>query len=156
VTSDERAESPERELVEEAMLWRLPLKGLRVWRVSAGVRLDLDLDESPAGEQSAVKISVNGYFACGPEHAAAPMDADAVDRASLGPALNLFYATVSEAVAYKSGQLELRFLGDRRSFSLDGWVLRADPDDKYESWEVRGPGSRVMVCGPGGTLAIWR
>ena len=153
--SDERRASAHHEPVEEATLWRLPLGGLLVARVACGVSLELELSENEPGSKTWVKIEIHGPLVCGPELAPSAMDPGAADRAPLGPALNLFHSTVIEALAYKNGRLAMRFVGGRELFPVNGWVLRADPDSRYESWEVRGPGGRLMVCGPGGELSIW-
>lgn len=141
--------------IEEETLWRLPFKGWRVWRVGVSVRLEVDLKVDQQGSNLASTISVNGALFCGPEGAPLAMDPESADRAELGPALNLFFATVSDALAYKSGRLEVRFVGGRPGYPVDGWVLRADPDERYEAWEVRGPGRQLIVCGHGGELAMW-
>ncbi len=141
--------------IEEATCWRLPFVGWRVWRVGVSVSLELALKLDQPQSNFASKISVHGSLLCGPEAAPFAMDPEAADRTELGPALNLVYATVSEALAHKSGRLDIRFVGGRPKSPVDGWVLRSDPDERYEAWEVRGPGSQLIVCRPGGALAIW-
>jgi hypothetical protein len=154
--SDERPTSARLAPVEEATLWRLPLGGLQVWRVAFGSSVELELDENRPGTGKAVKVAIHGPFLCGPGTAPSAMDPGAADRSLLGPAVNLLHSTISEAIAYKNGRLEVRFRGGGDTFPVDGWVLQADPDSKYESWEVRGPGGQLIVCGPGGEgLSIW-
>jgi hypothetical protein len=155
MTREEGPGAPRLEPVEEATLWRLALEGLQVARLACGVSLQLELSENQPGSRTWVKVEIHGPLVCGPELAPSAMDPGAADRAPLGRALNLFLSTVSEALAYKNGRLEMRFVGGRERFPVDGWVLRADPDSKYESWEVRGPGGRLIVCSPGGELFIW-
>lgn len=154
---DDSSATPDRTPVEEAALWRLPFRGMQVWRVALDVGLELELDEKHPGSDTMVRIRVGGPLLCGPEPAPSAMDPGTADRTELGPALNLFYATVDEAIAHKSGRLEMRFVGGRKVFPVDGWVLCADPDpdSKYEAWEVRGPGGYLMVCNPGGELSVW-
>jgi hypothetical protein len=54
---------------------------------------------------------------------------------------------VSEASA-PNGSLRLTF--------TDGSLLRCDPDPQYEAWQVVGGDPQALiVCEPGGKLAIW-
>src|SRR5690349_218356 len=53
------------------------------------------------------------------------------DRRLLAPALACFGMTVAHAYAWKSCQLELAF--------TDGTRIEAEPHDRYEAWQVRGP-----------------
>lgn len=41
------------------------------------------------------------------------------------------------------------------TLALSSATLRVDPDPGYEAWELRGPGTEMVVCMPGGELAIW-
>jgi hypothetical protein len=41
------------------------------------------------------------------------------------------------------------------SFSLGALSVRAAPSPKYEAWNVAGPDKQLVVCMPGGELAIW-
>jgi Family of unknown function (DUF6188) len=66
-----------------------------------------------------------------------------VDR-SLGALLDqVLVAMVIEL----SGELRLTF--------GDGTRVEVMPHKAYEAWEVNGPGTRKVVCMPGGELAIW-
>lgn len=40
-------------------------------------------------------------------------------------------------------------------FSVGSLSVRADPSTKYEAWNVAGPDKQLVVCTPGGKLAIW-
>ena len=33
--------------------------------------------------------------------------------------------------------------------------IRAEPDPTYEAWNIAGPDKQLVVCRPGGELAIW-
>ncbi|MGE2732516.1 DUF6188 family protein [Mycolicibacterium vaccae] len=63
------------------------------------------------------------------------------------PIRQLVGQTVKEAAADEAGTL-------RVSFS-DGTRFEVPPDDDYEAWNVSGPGGALVVCVPGGELAIW-
>jgi len=63
------------------------------------------------------------------------------------PLTALVGRTVSAASA-PSGSLHLTF--------TDGSLLRCDPDPQYEAWQVVGGDPQALiVCEPGGELAIW-
>jgi hypothetical protein len=53
----------------------------------------------------------------------------------------------AEPTVANSGQLTLRFTG--------GTTLIVPPDDKYEAWQLRDDDDLLIVCMPGGELAIW-
>ncbi len=40
-------------------------------------------------------------------------------------------------------------------FSIGPLSVQALPSPKYESWNVAGPDKQLVVCTPGGELAIW-
>ena len=42
------------------------------------------------------------------------------------------------------------------SLTLAGTALRCGPDPDFESWQVSGRGVGLVVCLPGGDLAIWQ
>jgi hypothetical protein len=69
-------------------------------------------------------------------------------RSLLAPALELFTATVTEALVTPEGTLCVEF--------DDGRALRADPHPDYEAWSITGPGGAKTICMPGGgEPAIW-
>lgn len=78
------------------------------------------------------------------EHLLRPED----DPTGMGPALSLLHQTVTEAVAFKAGRLELTF--------SDGSVVKVPVRQDYEPWELVGPGGVRVVSLPGGDLAVWR
>ena len=51
-----------------------------------------------------------------------------------------------DATVAADGQLALRFAG--------GTTLRVPPDDKYEAWQLRDDTGVLIVCRPGGGLAV--
>ncbi len=61
--------------------------------------------------------------------------------------LRLLHDDVTEAIAFKTGVLRVRFASGREL-----WVT---PDDAYEAWGTSGPGTAMVVCMPGGELAVW-
>ena len=69
------------------------------------------------------------------------------DPVHLGPALQVLRTTVKQAIAYKSGGLELTF--------DNGVVLHVPEDENYEAWRIAGPVALRFVSTPGGALSIW-
>lgn len=70
------------------------------------------------------------------------------DPTSVGSVLSLLHQTVSGAVAFKDGRLELSF--------SDGASLNVPVGQDFEAWELVGPGGLRVVSLPGGDLAVWR
>jgi hypothetical protein len=79
----------------------------------------------------------------------ATYELDPDTRAELGPVLAIYPATLRSAGIDAQLTLRLEFVG--------GEVLEVSEDPSYESWEIRGPGARLIVCPPAGVggLAIW-
>ncbi len=74
---------------------------------------------------------------------------DPEDRAGLGPLLALYPDTLTAAIALPDGSLRLEL--------RSGAVLTVPPDPKFEAWQVGSPlGLLLVVCTPGGALAIWQ
>jgi hypothetical protein len=66
---------------------------------------------------------------------------------TFGPVLDIVGKEV-KSVATAEGTLVLNF--------TDGGSLRCPPDDRYEAWEVVGGSpEHLVVCMPGGELAVW-
>ena len=75
-------------------------------------------------------------------------DLDPSDRGLLGPVLTLYPGTLVQALVAPGGTLTLRFASGAR--------IEVPADQHYEAWQVNGPGSRLIVCEPGGkNLSVW-
>ena len=72
---------------------------------------------------------------------------DPGERRGLGPLLALYPDTLTEASTRSDGTLLLAF--------ASGATITVSPDSKYEAWSIVGPGSALIVCQPGGRLAVW-
>jgi hypothetical protein len=122
--------------------WRLPIDQLGVSRCIVDHAFALEFHE---GAQSAV-VRIEGTFAI--------LDQGRVHRLTpaalkeLGPAVGLFGQVVRSATASARGELEIAF--------EDGRVLSVQPDDRYEAWEIYGPGGMRAVCTPGGEVSVWQ
>lgn len=63
------------------------------------------------------------------------------------PLRRLAGLTIDEASVASTGTLLVRF--------CDGTRIEVPPDEAYEAWNVSGPDGALVVCTPGGELAIW-
>jgi hypothetical protein len=94
--------------------------------------------------EAAIRIEGNFvYKANGAEYRLSPEQPTA-----LGPVLSMLHKIVQSARVYKDGCLEVNF--------ADGSSLSVTPDPEYEAWEMVGSGGLRAVCGPGGSLSLWR
>ena len=55
--------------------------------------------------------------------------------------------TALASVDVAEGVLTLRF--------DQGPVITVKPDDRFEAWQVRNDAGLLIVCTPGGELAVW-
>lgn len=73
---------------------------------------------------------------------------DPGQRAALGPVLALYPDALLALAVGTDGDLRLGF--------ESGASLTVPPDPHFEAWEVSGPGTRLIVCAPGGhALSVW-
>lgn len=63
------------------------------------------------------------------------------------PVRELIGQTVTQSVAEDTGILRLAF--------ANGASVVVEPDEAYEAWTASGPRGMLVVCMPGGELAIW-
>lgn len=131
------------DLVELGDRWLLPMTGRQVTQCCVDYAVTFRFSE--AGGSFDVRIGEPFVLRkAGDEHHLRPED----DPAGMGPALSLLHQTVTEAVAFKDGRLELRF--------SDGSAVKVPVGQDYEPWELVGPGGVRVVSLPGGDLAVWR
>ena len=98
---------------------------------------ELGVKEAPRSQ-----IGLSGKFRLSCRGASAVRLDAGGDWADLSPLFSLRHRTVAVAAVSASGDLHLEFDDDS---SLD-----ATSDDRYEAWEVAGPGSINLVAPPGG------
>ncbi|MFJ2034316.1 DUF6188 family protein [Streptosporangium sp. NPDC087985] len=132
------------ELAELEGRWLLPCRGMQVIQVQVSYQLTLLLDSGAHVDMEAEAMLSHGPLSA-PD---ATMDRLVPERQEVAPALALFGATVLSSVAFKSGALGLVF--------DIGAHLSVKPDPQYEAWSAHGPGALLLVCLPGGDLAVWR
>lgn len=65
----------------------------------------------------------------------------------MAESLGLLRKSVTRAIAFKDGRLEIDFEGGRR--------LSVQPDGGCESWQLTGPAGVRMVANTDGELAVW-
>ena len=123
--------------------WLLPFRGLAVTRVVVDFQFGLVLD-------AGCTVSIGGLGTL-----SWTSEGRTPGTAELRPAsqevaagLTLFGARVMSAVAFKSGVLRLAF--------SSGCLLRVTPDPVFEAWTATAPDGLLVVCMPGGPLAVWQ
>jgi hypothetical protein len=135
------------ELIELAELedrWLLPYRGMRVIQIRVSYQFTLVLD---SGAQ--VDVETEAVLTKGQLYAPDVVTPHIVpERQEVASALSLFGATVLSSVAFKSGALRLVF--------DTGMHLNVTPHPEYEAWGAHGPGSLVLICQPGGGIAVWQ
>ncbi|GAB3407660.1 DUF6188 family protein [Flindersiella endophytica] len=126
-------------LVQSDGGWVLPLAGYQVTRCSFdhAVTLLFENDFEVTIESAFVLRAADG----GGEQLVPG------DPPTLAPALTFWQRTAASALAYDDGRLELRF--------GDGGTIDVPSDERYEAWNLTGPGGLRVVSMPGGELAIW-
>ena len=72
---------------------------------------------------------------------------EAMQPNRLYPVLSVLHKSIELVIAYKSGDIAVRF--------SDGSSLTATSDPNYESWHINGADGLLIVCAPGGELAVW-
>jgi len=107
--------------------------------------LALTGDDAVVGDNDVVLCLEGGFTYRDSGGGAHELDPSA-DRAGLGVALGLFPNAVTEATV-NEGVLHLAF--------DDGSRVVVPPQDDYETWQISGPGTSLIVSLPGGELAIW-
>lgn len=74
-------------------------------------------------------------------------DLETDHRADLGPVLALYPDSLLSMGVSTDGDLRLDF--------ESGATVVVPSSPHYEAWEVNGPGTRLVVCTPGGALGVW-
>ena len=132
----------EAQLREETERWLLPLVGREVDQLCIDFAVTLVVDGTDTVRlATAFTLELDGQA----------HTVDPEQTATILPALGLLRAVVVAAYAGKDGRLELRFDGDR--------VLRCEPDEDYEAWEVGGgrppvSSSYHILAQAGGGVAV--
>jgi hypothetical protein len=136
-------------VLDDVNEWRLPIEGYEVTDVWFSGQLSVIAYDSANHSKRGIavpgehtRIAFGGPFrlrtAHGHEHdlnAEEPWD-------TLIPVLALRHHHVIAATATRTGSLVVSF--------DDGAALSAEPDPRYENWELSGPGNIYLVAPPGG------
>ncbi len=95
------------------------------------------------GESEIVIESPFQLAAAGTVHALDPQD-----RSGLGPLLAVYPDRLNAAGAQADGTLRLTF--------ISGAAVTVAPDPQFEAWQVnKATSHHLLVCMPGGELAVW-
>lgn len=132
------------DLIESDDRWLLPLRGFHVIQVRVSCQLTLVLEHGAEVELETEAILSDRPLGA-PDVTAARL---VPERQDVAPALALFGAKVVSSVVFKTGGMRLAF--------DTGSHLNVKPHPDYEAWSVRGPGSLLLVCQPGGGVAVWK
>jgi hypothetical protein len=124
-------------LLESDGGWVLPLAGCQVTRCSFDHSVALLFDKG-----FVVTIESTFLLREGGDVRLVPGD-----PRTLAPALTFWQRTVVFAFAHEDGRLELRF--------AEGGTIDVPAGDRYEAWNLTGPGGLLVVSSPGGELVIW-
>jgi uncharacterized protein DUF6188 len=127
-------------LVESDGGWVLPFAGCQVTRCSFDYSVTLLLDNGFA-------VTIESAFLLREGEGGGDVRLVPGDPRTLAPALTFWQRTAASAFAHEDGRLELRF--------ADGGAIEVPAGDRYEAWNLTGPGGLLVVSLPGGELAIW-
>jgi hypothetical protein len=96
--------------------------------------------------EGGLTITIAGGFECTVrgQHYTVPEERDPV---ALGPTLALLGHKAEALTAGEDGTLRLAL--------SEGAQVTVAPADGYESWHLNGPSGLLVVCLPGGGLAVW-
>lgn len=125
--------------------WQLPIIEFEINDVwFSGEIYLIGYGEPSPGERTAsrTQIRFGGTFV---HHTAEGQDVQIDASGSWQSAISLLdlrHARITAATATQDGRLRISF--------SDGSRLEADPDPRYENWEVSGPGGLNLVAPPGG------
>lgn len=132
------------DLVEAQDHWILPLQSRRVTQCRVDCALTFLLGDSDDPSYLAVEQPFRLRAVGKPEVVLAPEG----PSEALGPALAVLRSSVTRAIAFKNGDLEIEF---------DGCIALFVPASaNFEAWNLVGPVGVRIVSLPGGELAVWR
>jgi hypothetical protein len=138
----------------QGVAWRIVMNGIKsfndriefevgenkVDRIVVDFAVTFEIDNEPR-----LSIRVEGGFRMCLADRVLELDPD--DHSTLGPALSLFGKKLEKVVAFHDGRLELSFVNV-------GSVV-VDALSMYEAWQISTETGVLVVCMPGGELAVW-
>jgi hypothetical protein len=115
------------------------LPGRQLIQFCVGNGLRLDLSDRPHYE-----ITIET-----PLHVGDPAPSDPIEPTSVAmlAAVQSLLMTTLASVDVAEGVLTLRF--------DQGPLITVKPDDSFEAWQLRSDAGLLIVCSPGGELAVW-
>jgi hypothetical protein len=119
----------------DQFVWEQPASDLTFIRIDHQSRIQVERFEFVIGLPFSLKSDGVAYAL------------DPAERSGLGPFLALYPDTLEEVTVDGQRTLALRFGG--------GASITVPANPKWEAWQIVGPGTALVVCSPGGRLAIW-
>jgi hypothetical protein len=116
------------------------LRGLTIHQLRLGYQLEL-LASDAGWRDDPLSVVIEAPFSVTGD--GETTTADPQDPSSLGMAVKLLHRVVDD-VSVDGGTLRMSF--------TDGTLLVVPPLDRYEAWNISGPGSQLVICTPGGEL----
>lgn len=129
------------EIPESGDTFGLPIVGREVSRLILDFRLTFQF----LGDDDDVDLTIATPFIINAGGRAQRLDPERPE--SLGPALPLLRQVIESATVDEGGFLEVVF--------AKGPALRVEPDPNYEAWQSRSSRGAMLICLPGGSLAVW-
>jgi hypothetical protein len=122
--------------------WLLAMDEGRIQRIEVDFRLGFLFGDKT--ETASLYIETPCYLRC--EGRNIPLTPH--DPCSLAPALALFNADVADVTIQRTGHLTARL--------KDGRFVEVDPNEQYEAWQLGSANGFLLVCSPGGEVALFQ
>jgi len=130
------------ELRDDKDGWNLRMREGLVQLIQIDFRIGLLLSDSSGQAQLHIETP------CRLKSPEADLVLTPTNSLSLAPLLGLFNSAVNSLVIKKTGQLTIEF--DRYR------TLEVDPSGAYEAWQLGCSNGIMLVCSPGGKVAVFR
>jgi hypothetical protein len=122
--------------------WRLELNDARLAALHIGFRLGVDIADATSTLQLTVETP------CQLRQATKSTSINPTEPATIAPMLPMFNAIVYTVTIQRTGQLTVDF--------VNGLQLIVNPSDQFEAWQLACTGKFLLVCGPGGGVALFQ
>ena len=126
----------------------IDISGFTVTRCCIDYRFSLDLirPEQVIRGQEHASLIIDGHFEYVAGDTTTRHDPEQHPE-ELGPVLKLFRRTVEAASIAADGTLHIQF--------SDQMSIRVPSLFDYEAWELHHDDGRMLICMPGGNIAVW-
>ncbi len=131
-------------LIEKSDSWEIMAKDWTITQCKVDYAFTI---ESWSSNDSFLSIRIEGRFNL--KTASDEYDLYAEDGpTTICRALNVLHQKIETLAAYKTGML--------RIIVSNGIQISVPSDPNYEAWTLSGSRGLLIVCEPGGTLAVWK